>query len=174
MEEIVYKLQQPQTKDKAFRQLMQDYQKKLYHHVYRYVGNHEDANDILQNTFIKVWKNIDTFRNECALYSWLYRIAANEALTFIDKNKKKQTVAIEHTKVAHAAGLDADDSMEIEQKFQLALNQLPEKQKQVFMFRYYDEMPYDKMSEVLQTSEGALKASYHHAVKKIEKNLLLH
>jgi len=174
MEEIVLALQQPETKEQTFKKLMDTYQKRLYAHIYRYVNNHEDTNDVLQNTFIKIWKNIDAFRNECSLYSWLYRIAANEAITFLNKNNKQKTVAIEDTKIARASGFDTENSQQIELKFKLALEELPEKQRQVFILRYYDEMPYEKMSEVLETSEGALKASYHHAVKKIEKILLQH
>jgi RNA polymerase sigma-70 factor (ECF subfamily) len=174
MEELVYQLQQQNTKEKAFKILMQQYQKPLYAHIYRYVCNHEDTNDILQNAFIKIWKSIDSFRNDCALYSWLYRIAGNEAITFINKKNKKLTVNIDQTTAANAAVLDSENSGEIEQKFQLALYQLPAKQKQVFIMRYYDEMPYEKMSEILETSIGALKSSYHHAVKKMEEFLLQH
>lgn len=172
MEEIVEQLQCVATKEQAFKVLMNTYQQKLYTHIFRYTNNHEDTNDVLQNTFIKVWRNIDGFRNECTLYSWLYRIAANEAITFLNNKNKKQTIPI--NAIAETGRNDTINSQIIEQKLQAALNQLPEKQKQVFILRYYDEMPYNKMSEIMETSEGALKASYHYAVKKIETFLLAH
>lgn len=172
MEKLVEQLQQLETKESAFKTLMDLYQRKLYFHIFRFVNNHEDTNDILQNTFIKVWRNIGDFRNECSLYSWLYRIAGNEAITFINSNKKRITVDVDTNNVANIGNVDSIDGDKIELKLQAALEQLPEKQKQIFILRYYDEMPYKEMSEILETSEGALKASYHHAAKKVEDFLL--
>ncbi|MEZ5037712.1 MAG: RNA polymerase sigma factor [Chitinophagales bacterium] len=174
MEKLVEDLQQLETKESAFKVLMELYQKRLYFHIYRYLNNHDDTNDVLQNTFIKVWRNIENFRNECTLYSWLYRIAGNEAITFINSNTKRITVDVDTNNVANIGNIDSIDGDKIELKLQAALEQLPEKQKQIFILRYYDEMPYKEMSEILETSEGALKASYHHAAKKIETFLLEH
>ena len=136
-----------------------------------------DADDVLQNVFIKVWKGLDNFREDAKLYTWLYRIASNESLTFIEQQKKRQIVSFEDAQSGMADRLKADkdfDPNKLEWKLQLAIQRLPEKQKLVFSLRYYDEMPYEDMSRILETSEGALKASYHHAVKKIEEYILNH
>ena len=141
------------------------------------VVNHDDADDILQNVFIKVWKNLAEFREEANLYTWLYRIGTNETLTWLDQQKRRAALSLSAdgeddyglaNKMKAEQGYDAN---KIEWKLQQAIQTLPEKQRIVFNLRYYDEMPYDKMSAVLGTSEGALKASYHHAVKKIESFL---
>jgi RNA polymerase sigma-70 factor (ECF subfamily) len=141
------------------------------------VVEHEDANDVLQNMFIKVWKGLDNFREDSQLFTWLYRIATNECLTFIEQQKKRSSVSISNEESGLSNRLKADkdfDANKIEWKLQLAMQQLPDKQRTVFNLRYYDEMPYEEMSRVLETSEGALKASYHHAVKKIEDFILNH
>lgn len=161
------------TRDKAFTQLVQKYQERLYWHVRRMVVEHEDSNDILQNIFIKVWKNLGEFRQESNLYTWLYRIATNETLTWINQQKKHNAVSLSEgdnesvfaEKLVAQKGFDAN---KLEWKLQQAIQSLPEKQRIVFNLRYYDEMPYDEMATILDTSAGALKASYHHAVKKIE------
>lgn len=170
-EEILAQFKDPASKEKAFRNLLKAYQERLYYHVRRYVFNHDDANDILQNTFIKVWNGIDNFRGESALYTWLYRIAGNEAITYINKAKKHAAVDIEQTSLSYRGGTDNMEAEEMTQKLQKAVDALPEKQKQVFIMRYYDEMPYEQISQIVDTSVGALKASYHHAVKKIEEML---
>jgi len=136
------------------------------------VIDHDDANDVLQNVFIKVWNGLENFREDSQLYTWLYRVATNESLTFIDQQKKKSVVSLNDIESGLANKVAADknfDANRLEWKLQLAIQQLPEKQKLVFNLRYYDEMPYEEMSRILDTSEGALKASYHHAVKKIEE-----
>ena len=138
----------------------------------RYVHNHEDANDILQNTCIKVWNAIDNFRGESGLYTWLYRVAGNEAITFLNKNKKRNEVDIEQTTANYRSAADTIDGDEMTLKLERAIAKLPDKQKQVFIMRYYDELPYEKIAEISETSVGALKASYHHAVKKIEEILI--
>jgi RNA polymerase sigma-70 factor (ECF subfamily) len=141
------------------------------------VVDHDDAHDVVQNVFIKVWKGLDNFREDAKLYTWLYRIASNESLTFIEQQKKRQIVSFEDAQSGLADRLKADkdfDPNKLEWKLQMAIQQLPEKQKLVFSLRYYDEMPYEDMSRILETSEGALKASYHHAVKKIEEYILNH
>jgi RNA polymerase sigma-70 factor (ECF subfamily) len=139
------------------------------------VVDHEDTNDVLQNMFIKVWNGLENFREDSQLYTWLYRIATNECLTFLDQQKKRSSVSINNDDYGISNKLRADtnfDANKLEWKLQLGIQQLPEKQRLVFNLRYYDEMPYEEMSRVLDTSEGALKASYHHAAKKIEDYIL--
>ena len=150
---------------------MLKYQERLYWHVRRMVFEHDDANDVIQNTFIKVYKSINKFEGKSKLYTWLYRIATNEAITFLNKKKKKSTASLDNEENNLDNQLKADeyfDGDEIQRKLYEALDQLPEKQKAVFNLRYFEAMSYAEMSEVLQTSVGGLKASYHHAVKKIE------
>lgn len=172
-EEILVQFKNPTSKEKAFRNLLSKYQERLYFHVRRYVHHHEDANDVLQNTFIKIWNAIDNFRGESGLYTWLYRIASNEAITYININKKRNEIDIEQTSAQHRIGTDNIEAGEMTAKLQYAIDTLPNKQKQVFILRYYDEMPYEEISKIVDTSVGALKASYHHAVKKIEEVLTL-
>ncbi len=160
--------------NRGFRVLVESYSNRLYWHIRRLVILHEDADDALQNTFINAWRNIGEFRNESALYTWLYAIATNEALALINKRKRNAAVSIDDIKSYlsnSAEGSTWFDGDEIQVKLQNAILKLPEKQRIVFNLRYYDEMPYEEMSKVLKTSEGALKASYHHAVKKIEQML---
>ena len=171
---LLSQLHDPATKEKAFRDLMKAYQEKLYYHIRRFVYNHEDANDVLQNTFIKIWYGIDNFRGESSLYTWVYRIATNESITFLNKVKKMNLVNIEQTAVPNRGTSDSENAEQLQQKLDKALAQLPDRQRQVFIMRYYDELSYDQMSEILDTTAGALKASYHHAVKKIEQFILSH
>ncbi|HMG81761.1 MAG TPA: sigma-70 family RNA polymerase sigma factor [Ferruginibacter sp.] len=175
--ELLLRFKETVTKEKAFTQIIKKYQEKLYWHIRRMVVEHEDANDVLQNMFIKVWKGLDNFREDSQLFTWLYRIATNECLTFIEQQKRRSSVSISNEESGLSNRLKADkdfDANKIEWKLQLAMQQLPDKQRTVFNLRYYDEMPYEEMSRVLETSEGALKASYHHAVKKIEDFILNH
>ena len=175
--ELLLLFKETVTKEKAFTQIIKKYQEKLYWHIRRMVVEHEDANDVLQNMFIKVWKGLDNFREDSQLFTWLYRIATNECLTFIEQQKRRSVVSISNEESGLSNRLKADkdfDANKIEWKLQLAMQQLPDKQRTVFNLRYYDEMPYEEMSRVLETSEGALKASYHHAVKKIEDFILNH
>ena len=175
--ELLLQFKEPSTKERAFTVIIKKYQERLYWHIRRMVVDHEDANDVLQNMFIKVWKALDNFREDSQLYTWMYRIATNECLTFIEQQKKRSSVSLSNVENGLANQLKADknfDSNKIEWKLQLAMQTLPDKQRAVFNLRYYDEMPYEEMSRVLETSEGALKASYHHAVKKIEDYILNH
>ena len=175
--DLLNQFQEPATKEAGFTRIIKKYQEKLYWHIRRMVVDHEDANDVLQNMFIKVWKGLENFREDSQLYTWLYRIATNECLSFIEKQKKRTTLSLNDMESGLSNRLQADkhfDANKLEWKLQLAIQQLPEKQRVVFNLRYYDEMPYEKMSQVLETSEGALKASYHHAVKKIEDFILNH
>jgi RNA polymerase sigma factor (sigma-70 family) len=175
--ELLLQFRDPSTKEKAFTAIIKKYQEKLYWHVRRMVIEHEDANDVLQNVFIRSWNGLDNFREDSQLYTWLYRIATNECLTFLEQQKRKATVALGDVESGLSNKIIADkyfDPNKLEWKLQLAIQQLPEKQRIVFNLRYYDEMPYGEMSLMLDTSEGALKASYHHAVKKIEDWILNH
>ena len=168
---LIASFRNEKLKEAAFTQLVRKYQERLYWHIRRMVMEHEDTNDILQNVFIKVWKNLSEFREESNLYTWLYRISTNEALTWIDQKKRRSSVSISDNEDIFSEKLTAQkdfDPNKIEWKLQQAIQTLPEKQRIVFNLRYYDEMPYDEMSSVLGTSAGALKASYHHAVKKVE------
>ncbi len=170
--ELLYQFKQSATRERAFTGIMKKYQEKLYWHIRRMVIDHDDANDVLQNVFIKVWNALDNFREDSQLYTWLYRIATNESLTFIEQQKKRTSVSLSNVENGLANKIVAEkhfDAGKLEWKLQLAIQQLPEKQRLVFNLRYYDEMPYEEMSKLLDTSEGALKASYHHAVKKIEE-----
>ncbi len=175
---LLQEFRNPATKEKAFTAIIKKYQEKLYWHIRRMIVHHEDTNDILQNVFIKVWNGLENFREDAQLYTWLYRIATNESLTYIEQQKRKSTLSIDNNDenpIANRLKADKDfDAGKAEWKLQLAVQELPEKQRLVFNLRYYDEMPYEEMSRVLETSEGALKASYHHAVKKIEDFILNH
>lgn len=160
--------------EKGFTLIVESYSSKLYWHIRRLVILHEDADDALQNTFINAWKGIRDFRSESSLYTWLYTIATNEALAVINKRKKNSAVSIDDLAGYFENSYEGSiyfDGDEAQIKLQNAILQLPEKQKIVFNLRYYEEMTYEDMSIILKTSEGALKASYHHAVKKIEKFL---
>ena len=173
--ELLVQFRDPVTKERAYTTIIRKYQERLYWHVRRMVVEHEDANDVLQNMFIKVWKGLENFREDSQLYTWLYRIATNECLTFIEQQKKRAAVSISNEESGLSEKIKADshfDANKLEWKLQLAIQQLPEKQRIVFNLRYYDEMPYEEMSKVLETSEGALKASYHHAAKKVEDFIL--
>ena len=169
--ELLIQFRNPQTKEAAFTTIIKKYQERLYWHTRRMVVDHDDANDVLQNVFIRVWNGLENFREDSQLYTWLYRVATNESLTFLEGQKKRTAVSFSDVESGLSNKVKADshfDANKLEWKLQLAIQQLPDKQRVVFSLRYYDEMPYEEMSRVLDTSEGALKASYHHAVKKIE------
>ena len=175
--ELLFRFKQPESKEKAFTAIIKKYQEKLYWHIRRLVVSHDDANDILQNMFIKVWNSLDNFREDSQLYTWLYRIATNESLTFLEQAKRRSSVSLSDVESGLSNLVKADqnfDANKLEWKLQLAIQSLPEKQRVVFTLRYYDELPYEQMSKILETSEGALKASYHHAAKKIEDFILNH
>ena len=161
-------------KQLAFSYLMQTYRERLYWHIRKMVISHDDADDVLQNTFMKVWRSVDNFRGGSSIYTWLYRIATNETLTFLNKKRAQYIDSIDDIELNMINQLKADSYFsgdEIEEKLQRAIVELPEKQRLVFNMKYFDSMKYDEMAEVLNTSVGALKASYHHAVKKIEAYL---
>ena len=171
---LVHALQNPATQEAGFKILIKEYQQPLYWHIRKIVFDHEDADDVLQNTYIKVFKNIKNFRGESKLFSWMYRIATNEALTFIKQKSRKLRLSLNEFNEKQVNQLEADIYFEgdaIALKLQLAVANLPEKQRLVFNLKYYEELKYDEISEILETSCGALKASYHHAVKKIKNEL---
>lgn len=164
----------PKTQNTAFKQLVQRYQKPLYYHIRNIVLNHDDADDVLQNTFIKVFSNIGNFKGDSKLYSWMFRIATNESLTFIEQRAKKQGISNIEVQQKAILNLESDvyfEGNEIQLQLQKAIATLPEKQQLVFKMKYYEEMKYENISEILDTSVGGLKANYHHAVKKIEEYL---
>lgn len=173
--ELLDQFRNEDTRNFAFNQLIRKYQQKIYYHIRRIVIDHEDANDVAQNTFIKVWKGLPDFREDSQFYTWLYRIATNEALTFLKQKKTRFFIPfgdVEHELAENLSSGNNLNADKLERKLQQAILTLPQKQRLVFNLRYYDEMKYDEMSKVLGVTAGALKASYHHAVKKIEKYLV--
>jgi RNA polymerase sigma-70 factor (ECF subfamily) len=169
--EILEKFREEGGQNYAFNLLVRKYGQKLYWVVRRLVIDHEDADDLMQNVWVKVWQNLESFKAESQLYTWLYRISANEALTFLNKKKKRFFLPLVDVEAELSEKVEADPGIsgdEVQLKLQKAILSLPDKQRLVFQMRYYDEMPYEEMSKVLGTSVGALKASYHHAAKKIE------
>jgi RNA polymerase sigma-70 factor (ECF subfamily) len=173
---ILQKFAEERTRKEAFNMLLNKYQQKTYWHIRRLVINHDDADDLVQDVFIKVWKNLGTFRNDSQLYTWIYRIATNESLTFLNKYKKKKQLTVNLDDVIYDLSdtlKDATyfDGNQIQMKLQKALLTLPSKQRLVFNMKYFDEMKYEEISAVLGTSVGALKSSFHIAVKKIEHYL---
>ena len=168
---LVEELQNIQTKEKAFRILIKEYKERLYWHIRKIVISHNDTDDVLQNTFIKVFKGIDNFKQDSKLYSWMYRIATNESITFINKRARERNIDITEMKQELVSNLQSDrwfSGNDIELILQEAVATLPEKQQLVFNMKYFDHMKYQEISEILDTSVGGLKASYFHAVKKIE------
>ncbi len=171
-EELQKELSQPNKRAKAFSVAVRSYQERLYWHIRKMVLSHEDANDVLQNTFMKAWNGLDSFRGDAQFSTWLYRIATNETLTFLTNKRMRNTNSIDDVEDTLLQNLKADNyfnGTEIQMKLQEAILTLPEKQRLVFNMKYFDDITYIKMEEILGTSVGALKASYHHAVKKIEK-----
>ena len=172
--DFIRRLQNAATKESAFRELMTLYKERLYWHIRKIVISHDDADDVLQNTFIKVFRSINKFKGESKLYSWMYRIATNESITHLNKSAKRVQLSSEEVQNHAINNLKADSYFEgddIQLKLQKAIATLPQKQQLVFNMKYFDDLKYSEMSEVLETSEGALKASYHIAVKKIESFL---
>lgn len=169
-EEILELFKAEKSQEQAFRLLVEKYSQRLYHQIRSLVTTHEDTDDVLQNVLVKVWRHLGNFREDAQLSTWLYRIAYNESITFLKQRRKHFSESLEdrHDQPISGTFTDGDD---IQKQLQAAIEQLPEKQRLVFHMRYYDEMPYEEMSQVLGTSVGALKASYHHAAKKIEAYL---
>lgn len=173
--ELVSLFKQNKDREKVFTIIVKRYQEKIYWQIRRMVIRHEDADDVMQNVFIKAWNGLEHFREDAKLYTWLFRIAVNETLSYMEQQKKRSSVSFEDVSEALENRLKSEKGFNENQavwKLQKAIQQLPEKQRVVFNLRYFEEMPYEQMSEVLETSVGALKASYHHAVKKIEDYIL--
>jgi len=169
---FIEELLNPKTQNKAFQTLLQHYQKPLYHHIRSIVLNHDDADDVLQNTFVKIFRYLKSFKGDSKLFSWMYRIATNEAISFLNQKAKKHNSTSEAIQAKIIDNLEADvyfDGNEIQIKLQKAIVLLPEKQQLVFKMKYFEELKYEEISNILGTSVGGLKASYHHAVKKIEE-----
>jgi RNA polymerase sigma-70 factor (ECF subfamily) len=165
------------TRESAFTSIVKKYQERIYWQIRRMVVGHDDANDVMQNVFIKAWNGLQNFRSDAQLFTWLYRIAVNESLTYIEQLKRRSSISMDDESINLEEKLQSEkdfDSNKAIWKLQLAIQQLPEKQRIVFNLRYFDELPYEEMSGILDTSVGALKASYHHAVKKIEDYILNH
>ncbi len=170
--EFIKQLLDPKSRDAAFKKLISNYSRPLYSHIRNMVINHDDADDVLQNTFVKVFRHLHQFKGESKLFSWIYRIATNEAITFIKQKSKQKNISNEELQSRAINNLKADEYFEgdeIAVKLHLAVAKLPAKQQLVFKMKYFEDMKYEEMSEILGTSVGALKASYHHAVKKIEE-----
>ncbi len=170
--ELLKMFRNPDTKHYAFNLLVRKYQERLYWHIRKIVISHDDADDVIQNTLMKVWGGLETFREDSQIFTWLYRIATNEALTFLKKKRTRFLLPLGDVEQQLMRTLESDpfiDGDATQLKLQKAILQLPEKQRLVFNMKYFEEMKYEEMSEILGTSVGALKASFHHAVKKIEK-----
>ena len=173
--EILSKFQDEKTRNAAFNLLLKKYQQKIYWHIRRMVIDHDDADDIAQDVFVKVWKNLPGFRADAQLYTWMYRIATNECITFLNKKKAKNNVSLDDVDSTLGDTLAASsyfDGDKAQRRLQEALLTLPDKQRLVFNMKYYEDMKYEEISDVVGTSVGALKASFHLAVKKIEAYLL--
>ncbi len=174
--QILEKFADERTKDEAFTLLLNKYQERIYWHVRRYVLNHDDADDLVQDIFIKIWNNLDKFRADAKLYTWIYRIATNESITFLNKKKQMLSVSLNEESSSYLINTLTQssyfDANKAELKLQKALLTLPDKQRLVFNMKYFEDLKYDEISEILGTSVGALKTSYHFAVKKIEKYFL--
>ncbi len=173
-QELIKALQSPEEQKEAFARIVNQYSEQLYWQIRRMVLCHDDANDLLQNTFLKAWTNIDSFRGESKLSTWLYRIAINECYTFLNKQQSQNSQMVDDPEATLMDRMEGDsyfDGDEAQRLFQKALQTLPPKQRTVFNMKFYSEMKYEEMSDILGTSVGALKASYHHAVKKIENYL---
>ena len=172
--QFINALKNPDTQGNAYSKLLTDYKERLYWHIRKIVIEHDDADDVLQNTFIKVFQNIDGFKGNSSIYTWMYKIATNEALNLIKKKSKYYGVSNEEWIETKVSKLESDsyfDGDELSIRLQNAVAKLPEKQRLVFNMKYFDGMKYDNISEILGTSVGGLKASYHHAVKKIKKQI---
>lgn len=172
--ELLLKLRNPETKNYGFNLMVRKYQQKIYWHVRKMVIDHDDADDLVQEVFVKVWNHLDNFREDAKLYTWIYRIATNECLNFLRKKKSRFFLPIHDVQNELKEKLDSSpyiDGDEIQLKLQKALLKLPDKQRMVFNMKYFDEMKYEEISEITDTSVGSLKANYHHAVKKIEEFL---
>lgn len=172
--ELLSKIRNPETRNYGFNILVRTYQQRVYYHIRKMVIDHDDADDLTQEVFIKIHRHIENFREDSQLFTWIYRIATNECLSFLQKKKRRFFLPVGDvsaelvSKIDHSPNMSGD---EIQKKLQKAIIKLPEKQRLVFNMKYYDDLSYEQIAEITNTSVGALKASYHHAVKKIEASL---
>jgi RNA polymerase sigma factor (sigma-70 family) len=176
-QELLEMYRNEDSRNMSLHHLIGQYQQKLYWHIRKIIIDHDDSNDVLQNTFIKVWKGMESFKEESKLYTWLYRIATNESISFLRQKQRKSTVSIDTVENQLSRSLESDPYYkgdEIQLKLQQAILTLSEKQRIIFNMRYYDEMPYDEMSEILDTTSVTLRTTYHQAAKKVEEYLLSH
>lgn len=172
--QLIEELLDERTKNKAFSLLIDKYQKPLYHHIRHIVINHEDAQDALQNTFVNVYRGLPNFKGNSKLFSWIYKIAHNEALSVLQKNAKNKSTSIEdlqHQNINELSAANYFDGDDIQKKLHLAILKLPQQQQLVFKMKYFDDLKYEEIANILNLSVGGLKANYHHAVKKIEQIL---
>ena len=170
-DELLIQFRVESSRNAAFSAIVARYKERLYWHIRKIVIVHEDADDVLQNAFVKAWKGLETFKGEAKLYTWLYRIATNESINFLNQKRNRQMMPLEDAEYQLSSSLHHDEYFsgdELQKQLQKAILTLPEKQRIVFNMRYFDELPYENISEILGTSVGALKSSYHHAVKKIK------
>jgi len=171
-QKLLLKLRDPETRNYGFNLLVRKYQQKIYWHIRKMIIDHDDTDDLVQEVFVKVWNNLEKFREDAQLYTWIYRIATNECLNFLRKKKNRFFIPINDVQNELSQKLDSSsniDGDEIQMKLQKALLKLPDKQRLVFNMKYFDEMKYEEISEITKTTVGSLKANYHHAVKKIEE-----
>ncbi|HET6557739.1 MAG TPA: RNA polymerase sigma factor [Prolixibacteraceae bacterium] len=176
-QQIVESLKDPSTREIAFRHLISKYKERLYWHIRKIVLNHDDADDVLQNSMIKIWNGMGSFRGESSLFTWLYRIATNESITFLNQRNRRMSTSLSEENEYLVENLESDpyfDGDEWQLLLQKAIATLPEKQRLVFNMKYFDEIKYEDMSVILDTSVGALKASYFHAVRKVEEYVKVH
>jgi RNA polymerase sigma-70 factor (ECF subfamily) len=172
--ELIIKLRNPESCNYGFNLLVRKYQKRIYWHIRKMIIDHDDTDDLVQETFVKIWNNLDKFREDAQLYTWIYRIATNECLNFLRKKRRKFMLPIHDVKNELSEKIDSSPYIngdEIQIRLQKALLTLPDKQRLVFNMKYFDEMKYEEISDITKTSVGSLKANYHHAVKKIEEFL---
>lgn len=172
--ELLAQFRDERTRHVAFSLLVKKYQKRIYWHIRKMVIDHDDADDVTQNTFVKIWRYLDSFREDSQLFTWIYRIATNECMTFLKQKKAREMLSFDDLEVRLSERLESDPLFSgdmIQKRLQKAILTLPEKQRLVFNMKYFDSLKYEEISEILGTSVGALKASYHHAVKKIENYL---
>ncbi len=172
--ELIIKLRNPESRNYGFNLLVRKYQKRIYWHIRKMIIDHEDTDDLVQETFVKIWNNLDKFREDAQLYTWIYRIATNECLNFLRKKRRKFMLPIHDVQHELSEKIDSSPYIngdEIQIRLQKALLTLPDKQRLVFNMKYFDEMKYEEISHITKTSVGSLKANYHHAVKKIEEFL---
>ncbi len=173
--EFIKNLLDNKEKDKAFKKLLDLYQERLYWHIRKLVITHENADDVLQNTFLRIYKSLPNFQQKSTLHTWMYRIAYNESLRFLEENKKKYHLSLDEVGSKYLNNLEEDaffEGDEIQLKLQRILSEIPEKERIIFQMKYYDDLKFREMAAILEIKEGTLKSSYYNTVKYIEKNML--